>query len=108
MNLNKNYFTISDVSKITQVPKYKLRYWEKLNLIKPIRLDSKHRRYTKLDIENIEKIKNLINNGFSINGIKKVINSKPVKNKEDFENSNYKRLLSIINRELKEIIKIID
>lgn len=107
MNQNKNYFTISEASEITKTPKHTLRYWEKLNLIKPIRLDSKHRRYTKLDLENIEKIKNLLNNGFSIDGIKRFINSKPNKI-ENNENSRYKKILEMINRELKEIIKIID
>lgn len=107
MNSNKNYFTISEISNLTNTPKHVLRYWEKLNLIKPIRLESKHRRYTKLDIENIERIKSLLNSGFSISGVKKIINSK-TKDNQNYENSNYKKILNIINEELKEIIKMLD
>ncbi|MCX7905903.1 MAG: MerR family transcriptional regulator [Elusimicrobiales bacterium] len=108
----KNYFTIDEISKITGIRKHTLRYWEKkIDLIKPIRLNSKHRRYTNLDIEIIKKIKEMIENGYSLNGIKKILYSKKVLNDKDKKEINgilkYKKILNDIHKELQEIIKSI-
>lgn len=47
----REYFSIGDVKRITGVPEYSVRYWEaEFNLIRPIRLESGHRRYTKADV----------------------------------------------------------
>ncbi|MBQ4493771.1 MAG: MerR family DNA-binding transcriptional regulator, partial [Elusimicrobiaceae bacterium] len=44
---NKSYFTIGEIEELTQVAKYTIRYWEKtFGLLKPIRKESGHRRYT--------------------------------------------------------------
>ena len=57
----KEYFSIGDVKRITGVPEYSIRYWEaEFGLIRPIRLQSGHRRYTKNDVYTILKIKDLI------------------------------------------------
>ena len=57
----QEYFSIGDVKRITGVPEYSVRYWEaEFNLIRPIRLESGHRRYTKADVYTILKIKDLI------------------------------------------------
>ena len=57
----KEYFSIGDVKRITGVPEYSVRYWEaEFGLIRPIRLESGHRRYTKEDVYTILKIKDLI------------------------------------------------
>jgi len=58
---NKDYFTIGEAASLCGVPEYTIRYWEKaFGLIKPIRKESRHRRYTKEDINTILKIKDLI------------------------------------------------
>lgn len=57
---NKEYFTIGEVSKLCAIPEYTIRYWEKnITAIRPIRKESRHRRYTKADINIILKIKEL-------------------------------------------------
>ena len=57
----KDYFSIGDVKRITGVPEYSVRYWEReFNLIRPVRLPSGHRRYSKSDVYTILKIKDLI------------------------------------------------
>ena len=57
----KDYFSIGDVKRITGVPEYSVRYWEReFNLIRPVRLPSGHRRYSKADVYTILKIKDLI------------------------------------------------
>ena len=57
----KDYFSIGDVKRITGVPEYSVRYWEaEFGLIRPVRLPSGHRRYSKADVYTILKIKDLI------------------------------------------------
>ncbi len=57
----RDYFSIGDVKRITGVPEYSVRYWEhEFNLIRPVRLPSGHRRYSKADVYTILKIKDLI------------------------------------------------
>ncbi len=57
----QDYFSIGDVKRITGVPEYSVRYWEReFNLIRPVRLPSGHRRYSKADVYTILKIKDLI------------------------------------------------
>jgi DNA-binding transcriptional MerR regulator len=73
---SKEYFTIGDAAKICGVPEYTIRYWEKsFGLIKPIRKESLHRRYTKSDINTILKIKDLIyRHKMTLEGAKKHLN----------------------------------
>jgi len=104
MNLTKNYYTPKEVSKITGIKEYTLRYWEdKLKIIKPIRLNSRHRRYTVKDIENIIKIKEMLDCGYSFNGIKNILYRKK-KVYETKESDKSKELLKKINEEIKNII----
>ena len=57
----QDYFSIGDVKRITGVPEYSVRYWEsEFGLIRPVRLPSGHRRYSKADMYTILKIKDLI------------------------------------------------
>ena len=57
----QDYFSIGDVKRITGVPEYSVRYWEsEFGLIRPVRLPSGHRRYSKADVYTILKIKDLI------------------------------------------------
>ena len=57
----RDYFSIGDVRRITGVPEYSVRYWEaEFNLIRPVRLPSGHRRYSRADVYTILKIKDLI------------------------------------------------
>ena len=72
----KDYFSIGDVKRITGVPEYSVRYWEKeFNLIRPVRLPSGHRRYSKTDIYTILKIKDLIyKQKLTLEGAKKQLN----------------------------------
>jgi DNA-binding transcriptional MerR regulator len=72
---DKEYFTIGEVSQITFVPKYTLRYWEdKFKILRPIRKNSGQRRYHKKEVELIFKIKNLLyDKRYTIEGVKKYL-----------------------------------
>ena len=69
----QDYFSIGDVKRITGVPEYSVRYWEQeFKLIRPVRLPSGHRRYSKEDVYTILKIKDLIyNHRLTLEGAKK-------------------------------------
>ncbi len=69
----KKYLTIGEVSNITEVPAHTLRYWEtEFNLLRPMKRVSGQRRYTRGDLQTVEKIKKLLyEDKYSISGAKK-------------------------------------
>ncbi|HAK87978.1 MAG TPA: hypothetical protein DHV16_11575 [Nitrospiraceae bacterium] len=70
-NNGQRLYTIKEVSKLTDVPEYTLRFWEKIfkGHISPVRTNGGHRRY---DIETVETIKNvkvfLYEKGYTLSG----------------------------------------
>jgi len=70
---DKLYFRISEVSKLTGLEPYVLRYWEsEFKLIKPIRTKSRHRLYRRNDLNIILEIKRLLyEEQYTIAGAKK-------------------------------------
>ena len=74
----KTYFTMAEVSRKAQVPEYTIRYWEqKFRLLRPLRLASGHRRYTRADIDTLLQIKDLVFiNGYSLEGARKALAAK--------------------------------
>ena len=69
----KLYFKIGEVSQITGVEPYVLRYWEsEFRIINPDRSRSKQRLYTRKDLDLILEIKRLLyEERFTIEGAKK-------------------------------------
>jgi DNA-binding transcriptional MerR regulator len=72
---DKLYYKIGEAAKIIQVEPYVIRYWEtEFSSIKPLKLKSSHRLYSKNDIEKLLKIKDcLYNKKFTIKGAKKAL-----------------------------------
>ena len=72
---DKNFFSIGDVEKFTNVKPYILRYWEQeFRLLRPSRRTSGQRKYTRQDIGLILKIKELLyTKGLKIAGAKKFL-----------------------------------
>lgn len=70
---NKQYFKIGEVSTLTQLEAYVLRYWEtEFKMIRPVRFGSNQRMYRRKDVEIIFKIKKLLyEEGFTIAGARK-------------------------------------
>lgn len=74
MSVKKETFTISDVSKISDVNVHTLRYWgaEFDEFLSPRRTKGNHRRYTPGDIQIIMHIKRLVREEmFSLAGAKR-------------------------------------
>lgn len=74
---DKLYFRIGEVSRITGVPAYVLRFWEnEFRRMHPKRTPSGQRLYRKKDIETVLAIKNLLyEKKFTIEGARRILHS---------------------------------
>lgn len=81
-SIKKLYYSISEVSKITEVEQYVLRYWEtEFEQLKPQKNRAGNRAYTNKDIQTILQIKSLLREKkYTIEGARVVLNQVP-KNK---------------------------
>lgn len=76
-------FPIRTVSSITGVNSITLRAWERrYGLIKPVRTPKGHRLYTQNDIDLIQQVVGLLENGISIGQVKKHLTQKATEKKE--------------------------
>ncbi|MBN1634389.1 MAG: MerR family transcriptional regulator [Ignavibacteria bacterium] len=73
--MKKLYYSISEVSKITELEQYVLRYWEtEFGILKPAKNLAGNRIYTNKDIKLILYIKKLLRDEkYTIEGAKKII-----------------------------------
>ena len=73
--LKKLYYSISEVSKITDLEQYILRYWEtEFEQLKPSKNRAGNRIYTNKDIKLILRIKKLLREEkYTIEGAKKIL-----------------------------------
>lgn len=74
--LKKLYYSISEVSKLTDLEQYILRYWEtEFDQLKPSKNRAGNRIYTNKDIKLILKIKKLLRDEkYTIEGAKRILN----------------------------------
>jgi DNA-binding transcriptional MerR regulator len=70
-------FTIKQVSEMTDTPPHTLRFWEREfeGILAPLRTNGGQRRYGSEEILVIERIKELKDQGISLNGIKRSLSS---------------------------------
>jgi len=75
LGIKKLYYSISEVSKITGLEQYVLRYWEsEFEQLKPAKNRAGNRIYTNKDIKLIVHIKDLLRDQkYTIEGAKKVL-----------------------------------
>ncbi len=111
---NKLYFKIGEVSEITRIQPYVLRYWEsEFKTIKPTRTKSKQRIYRKNDVEIILEIKRMLyEEKLTIAGARKKLQELKSKRKNqlqfDFDGKkDHRNILKEIKRELKAIRKML-
>jgi DNA-binding transcriptional MerR regulator len=71
----QTYFSIGEVSRLTQVKPYVIRYWEsQFGALRPPRRDSGQRKFTQKEVDTILKIKELLHDKrFTIAGAKRVL-----------------------------------
>ncbi len=91
---NKLYFRIGEVSDITGLEAYVLRFWEtEFKKINPKRTESGQRLYSKKDVELILTIKGLLHQDkFTIQGAKQYLNNTGNEKKKNLTGFNLKKL----------------
>jgi len=103
---DKLYFKIGEVSKITGVEPYVLRYWEsEFKAIKPSRTRSKQRIYRKGDVELILEIKKMLyEEKLTIAGAQRKLREINHRGKRqlrfDFSKKDHQSILKEIKKEL--------
>ena len=71
--MEKQYYRIEEVANRTGLTKRAIRYYEDIELIKPVRTEAQYRLYSEDDIDKITRIKSYKDSlGFSLNEVKDV------------------------------------
>ena len=85
--IKKLYYSIGEVSELTELKAYVLRYWEtEFSQLKPPKNRAGNRTYRKKDIEVILKIKDLLyEKKFTIDGARNILRG--IEDLSDIENS---------------------
>jgi len=109
----KLYYKIGEVSQITGVEPYVLRYWEsEFKIVTPMRTNSKQRLYRKRDLELILEIKKLLyEEKFTIAGAKKKLQKvKAQREKQlklDLPEKKYRDALLRVKEELESLYSLL-
>ena len=82
-NIKKLYYSIGQVSEITGLKQYVLRYWEtEFSHLKPNKNSAGNRVYTPEDVDNIKEIKKLLHDEkFTIKGARQHLKDMKSKSK---------------------------
>ncbi|MEA1881411.1 MAG: MerR family transcriptional regulator [Candidatus Marinimicrobia bacterium] len=110
-SIKKLYYSIGEVSSITELKQYVLRYWEtEFKQLSPSKNKAGNRTYRQKDIELILRIKDLLySQKFTIDGARKILSGERGDWNESNQNSDHKvgvdiELLIKIRSELKSIL----
>jgi DNA-binding transcriptional MerR regulator len=105
----KLYFKIGEISQITGVEPYVLRYWEsEFKIVTPARTHSKQRLYRRRDLELILEIKKLLyDEKFTIAGAKKKLRKMKANDEKqmklDLPEKKYHNALLQVKKELEDL-----
>ena len=111
--VKKLYYSIGEVSELTQLKAYVLRYWEtEFSQLKPPKNRAGNRTYRQKDIDMILNIKDLLyNKKFTIDGARSVLSGKETipgsGGQSESLNEKQKVILKTIKEDLVGILSII-
>ena len=111
--VKKLYYSIGEVSELTQLKAYVLRYWEtEFSQLKPPKNRAGNRTYRQKDIDMILNIKDLLyNKKFTIDGARAVLSGKEAIPESGVQsvslNEKQKVILKKIKEDLEGILSII-
>ena len=107
----KLYYSISEVSRMTQLEPYVLRFWEKeFPMLRPRKNRGGNRIYQKKDIEMVNRIKRLLyKENYTIEGARTRLRSiKPTPEREGLiASARLKTTVAEIRQEAEDILKIL-
>ena len=114
--IKKLYYSISEVSEITRLKKYVLRYWEtEFTQLKPPKNRAGNRTYRQKDIDVVHKIKELLyKNKFTIEGARKQMETGVITGEMETTTDSEKNsainseVLEKLKQELNDILRIIN
>ncbi len=99
---SKLFYRIGEVSRLTGLEQYVLRYWEtEFPQIKPDKGKSKQRLYSKKDLDTILQIKHLLyKEGYTIAGARRKLNGRG-------DESQAVEALDLVKKELREMLEML-
>lgn len=109
----KLYYKIGEVSQITGVEPYVLRYWEsEFKIINPGRTNSRQRLYRRKDLELILEIKRLLyEEKFTIAGAKRKLQKMKAEGEKQlplkFPDKKYREALLHVRKDLEDLRKLL-
>ena len=105
-SIKKLYYSIGEVSKITDLKQYVLRYWEtEFKQLNPNKNKAGNRTYRQKDIDTILEIKNLLyKEKFTIEGARKIL-SQPSKEFKVATKTEKKVITTGVNTKILEKIR---
>jgi len=125
--VKKLYYSIGEISEITKLKQYVLRYWEsEFSQLNPAKNSAGNRNYRKTDIDLINEIKSLLyKRHYTIKGAKQYLKDKnktssnvePIENADQIQNFKEKvikltaadlKTFKQIQRGLKDLLTLID
>ena len=125
--VKKLYYSIGEISEITKLKQYVLRYWEsEFSQLNPAKNSAGNRNYRKTDIDLINDIKSLLyKRHYTIKGAKQYLKDKnktslniqPIENVDQIQNFKEKvikltaadlKTFKQIQRGLKDLLSLID
>ena len=113
-SIRRLYYSIGEVSKVTELEPHVLRYWEsEFSQLKPRKNKAGNRTYKVKDIQVVLQIKKLLyENKFTIEGAKlrlaSGVEADPDQLRISFGKGKPQDLMKKVKRDLKEILSILD
>ena len=117
-NIKKLYYSISEVSEITELKQYVLRYWEtEFSQLKPSKNRAGNRIYRSHDIDLLMEIKSLLyDRKFTIKGAQQYLKSPAMKTRQTITKKKIVKLsnsvdiqtLKDLKQGLGDLIKLIE
>ena len=110
---DKLYFRIGEVSRLSRLPAYVLRFWEtEFPQLRPTKSSTGQRMYRRRDVENVLVIKRLLyEEGFTIAGARQQLRAENKSGKEQpalpFSRKASLEGLHVVRQGLKEILGIL-
>jgi len=113
--MEKLYYSISEISKMTELKQYVLRYWEtEFPQLKPAKNKAGNRKYLQKDVDLVFRIKQLLYvNKFTIEGARQQLAKGDDSTVIEVENVNtkkmyaYENLIKNLRQELVELKKML-
>lgn len=105
MDRNASVLPISIVTQITHLTPRQIRYYEQHGLIKPSRTSGKQRLFSFNEIEQLIQIKELIEKGINIAGVKEMLQENPQRISHSRKETVEDKVDELSEEELREFLK---